>query len=64
MIPRVQVEAIAWLLSHVEVTAPIVGADRPEYVDDVLGALAIELTSQELQALDTVSQWEPPERQL
>ena len=56
--------AIAWLLSHAEVTAPIVGADRPEYVDDVFGALAIELTRQERQALDAVSQWEPPERQL
>ena len=56
--------AIAWLLSHAEVTAPIVGADRPEYVDDVFGALAIELTMQERQALDAVSQWEPPERQL
>jgi aryl-alcohol dehydrogenase-like predicted oxidoreductase len=56
--------AIAWLLSHPEVTAPIVGADRPEYVDDVFGALAIELTRQERQALDAVSQWEPPESQL
>ena len=28
--------AIAWLLAHPEVTAPIVGADRPEYVDDVV----------------------------
>jgi len=52
--------AIAWLLSHAEVTAPIVGADRPEYVDDVFGALAIELTRQERQDLDAVSQWEAP----
>lgn len=49
--------AIAWLLDHAEVTAPIVGADRPEYVDDVLGALEITLTSQERQTLDAVSQW-------
>ena len=27
--------ALAWLLDHSEITAPIVGADRPEYVDDV-----------------------------
>jgi aryl-alcohol dehydrogenase-like predicted oxidoreductase len=52
--------AIAWLLDHEEVTAPIVGADRPEYVDDVFGALAIELTQQERQTLDAVSQWEAP----
>jgi len=56
--------AIAWLLEHEEVTAPIVGADRPEYVDDVFGALTIELTSQERQTLDAVSQWEPREHQL
>jgi aryl-alcohol dehydrogenase-like predicted oxidoreductase len=52
--------ALAWILGHDEVTAPIVGADRPEYVDDVFGALAIELTQQERQALDTVSKWETP----
>jgi aryl-alcohol dehydrogenase-like predicted oxidoreductase len=52
--------AVAWVLSHPEVTAPIVGADRPEYVDDVFGALHIELTAEERQALDAVSQWETP----
>jgi len=54
--------AIAWLLDHPEVTAPIVGADRPEYVDDVFGALEIELSLEERQALDEVSQWEEPGR--
>ena len=48
--------ALAWILDHEEITAPIVGADRPEYVDDVFGALAIELTQQERLALDAVSQ--------
>jgi 1-deoxyxylulose-5-phosphate synthase len=52
--------ALAWLLDHEEVTAPIVGADRPEYVDDMLGALAIELTPPERQALDAVSRWDAP----
>jgi len=52
--------ALAWILDHDEITAPIVGADRPEYVEDVFGALDITLTSQERQALDTVSQWEIP----
>ena len=50
--------AIAWILDHPDVTAPIVGADRPEYVDDVFGALDIELTDEERQALDMVSSWE------
>ena len=48
--------AIAWLLDHREITAPIVGADRPEYVDDVFGALAITLTQQERHTLDAISQ--------
>ena len=52
--------AIAWLLDHPEVTAPIVGADRPEYVDDVFAALEIALTPEERRALDQVSQWEAP----
>jgi aryl-alcohol dehydrogenase (NADP+) len=56
--------AIAWILDHPDVTAPIVGADRPEYVDDVFGALEIELTDEEREALDTVSLWEAPGRYL
>jgi aryl-alcohol dehydrogenase-like predicted oxidoreductase len=56
--------AIAWLLDHAEVTAPIVGADRPEYVDDVFGALEITLTKPEREALDAVSQWEAPAQYL
>ena len=40
--------------------APVIGADRPEYVDDVFGALEIKLTREEHQALDKVSQWEIP----
>ena len=52
--------AIAWLLAHPEVTAPIAGADWPEYVDDVFGALEINLTREECQTLDEVSQWQEP----
>jgi 1-deoxyxylulose-5-phosphate synthase len=48
--------AIAWLLDHPEITAPIVGADRPEYVDDVVGALSITLSAEERAVLDAVSQ--------
>ena len=50
--------AIAWLLDHPEVTAPIIGADTPDYVDDAFGALEIALTVPERRALDAVSQWE------
>ena len=56
--------AIAWLLDHPEVTAPIVGADRPEYVDEVFGALEINLTPEERQTLNQVSQWDEPRQYL
>jgi aryl-alcohol dehydrogenase-like predicted oxidoreductase len=56
--------AIAWLLDHPEVTAPIVGADRPEYVDEVFGALEIKLSPEERQTLDQVSQWDEPRQYL
>ncbi len=50
--------AIAWLLDHPELTAPISGADTPEYVDEVFGALEIKLTAEERQRLDDVSAWD------
>ncbi|HEU5101986.1 MAG TPA: aldo/keto reductase [Roseiflexaceae bacterium] len=56
--------ALAWILDHDEVTAPIIGADRPEYVEELFGALDIALTAQERQALDAASQWEVPGRYL
>lgn len=56
--------AIAWILDHAEVTAPIIGPDLPEHVDEVFGALEFELTREERQALDEVSQWEEPGRNL
>ena len=31
--------AVAWVLAHPAVTAPIVGASRPEQLDDVLAAV-------------------------
>ena len=52
--------AVAWVLDHSEVTAPIVGADRPAYVEEVFAALEIELTGEERQSLDAVSSWDMP----
>jgi 1-deoxyxylulose-5-phosphate synthase len=52
--------AIAWLLDHAEITAPIVGADRPEYVDEVLGALSLRLTPHVRHRLNVVSQPDLP----
>ena len=50
--------AIGWLLDHPQVTAPIIGPDRLEHVDEVLGALDLVLGAEERSALDELSQWQ------
>jgi len=51
--------AIAWILANDDVTAPIIGPDRPEHVEEVFGALDVEFSAEQLQALDELSQWQP-----
>jgi aryl-alcohol dehydrogenase-like predicted oxidoreductase len=46
--------AIAWTLRHPAVTAAIVGVRRPDQVDGVIGGADIELTDEDLAALETV----------
>lgn len=50
-IPMAQV-ALAWVLRQPGITAPIVGVSRMEQLDAALGALAIELTEDEVAALE------------
>jgi aryl-alcohol dehydrogenase (NADP+) len=50
-VPPAQV-ALAWLLANPVVTAPIVGATRPQHIDDAVASLAIELTGEEKAALE------------
>lgn len=47
--------ALAWLLDHKNIV-PILGPDHPDQVDDVFGALNIQLSSEQREKLDTVSQ--------
>ena len=47
--------ALAWLLHQPRVTSIIIGAKRPEQLEDNLAAVAIELSAQELATLDEVS---------
>ena len=54
--------AIAWLLDHPELSAPIIGPDRPEHVDEAMGALGWHLSPEERQRLDEVSQFYTPQR--
>jgi aryl-alcohol dehydrogenase-like predicted oxidoreductase len=44
--------ALAWVLSRPGVTAPIIGATRPEHVDQAVAALDIHLTPEESAALE------------
>jgi aryl-alcohol dehydrogenase-like predicted oxidoreductase len=48
--------AVAWLLHQRSVTSVIVGAKRPDQLADNLAATAIDLTSDELATLNTVSE--------
>ncbi len=50
-LPHAQV-ALAWLLQKGGVTAPIVGATKMKHLDDAAAALAVELTSDEVRALE------------
>ncbi|MBT7864576.1 MAG: aldo/keto reductase [Gemmatimonadetes bacterium] len=54
--------AMAWLLDHAEVTAPIVGPDTPEHVEDTFGALDWSLPSEARKQLDDVSKVSEPAR--
>lgn len=51
-IPRAQV-ALAWVLQHPGVTAPIIGASRMSHLDDAVAALSVKLTAEEIAALET-----------
>jgi aryl-alcohol dehydrogenase-like predicted oxidoreductase len=50
-IPRAQV-ALAWMLSKPGITAPIVGATKPEHLKDAVAATAVSLSSDEVSALE------------
>ncbi len=50
-IPRAQV-ALAWLLQKSPVTAPIVGATRPNHLEDAVAALSVKLSPQDIASLE------------
>jgi aryl-alcohol dehydrogenase-like predicted oxidoreductase len=50
-VSRAQV-ALAWVLSKPVVTAPIVGATKPNHLEDAVAALSVKLTSEEIAALE------------
>ncbi|WP_047465858.1 aldo/keto reductase [Rhizobium rhizogenes] len=51
-IARAQV-ATAWILQKSAVTAPIVGASKPGHIADAIASLAVKLTPEEIEALES-----------
>ena len=47
--------AVAWLLAQPDITAPLVGASRPEQLRDTVGALEVRLPEAALRRLDEAS---------
>jgi aryl-alcohol dehydrogenase-like predicted oxidoreductase len=50
-LPRAQV-ALAWLLHKPSVTSPIIGATKPQHLEDAVAALSIQLTAEEMTRLE------------
>ncbi len=50
-VPRAQV-ALAWVAQKAVVTAPIVGASKPQHLEDAVAALALNLTAAEIAQLE------------
>jgi 1-deoxyxylulose-5-phosphate synthase len=50
-IPRAQL-ALAWLLAKPGVTAPIVGASKLHHLEDAVASLSVQLTAEEMKALE------------
>jgi len=49
-LPRAQV-ALAWLIAKQEVSAPIIGATKPEHLSDAIAAAGVTLTADEITRL-------------
>jgi aryl-alcohol dehydrogenase-like predicted oxidoreductase len=51
-VPRAQV-ALAWVAQKQGVTAPIIGASKPNHLPDAVAALSLKLTDDEIKALES-----------
>jgi len=57
-IPMAQV-ALAWMLSKPVITAPIIGATKPNHLEDAIAALSVQLTPDEVHSLEGAYQPHP-----
>jgi 1-deoxyxylulose-5-phosphate synthase len=44
--------ALAWVLSKTVITAPIVGATKPQHIEDAVPAIDLDLSSEEIDKLE------------
>ena len=51
-VPRAQI-ALAWVSKHPAVSAPIVGVTKPNQLEDAIASVEIELTADEVSALES-----------
>ncbi len=51
--------ALAWMLSKPVISAPIIGATKPNHLDDAVAALSIQLTAEEIRQLEELYQPHP-----
>ncbi len=51
--------ALAWMLSKPGITSPIIGATKPNHLDDAVAALSVNLTPQETNHLEEAYQPHP-----
>lgn len=49
--------ALAWMLQRPAITSPIIGANSVEQLRDILGSLEVELTAEDVAAIDQASEW-------
>jgi 1-deoxyxylulose-5-phosphate synthase len=50
-LPQAQI-ALAWMLQKPFITAPIIGATKPQHLEDAVAALSLKLTTEEIVALE------------
>ncbi|MBV8552575.1 MAG: aldo/keto reductase [Acidobacteriaceae bacterium] len=50
-VPNMQV-ALAWILSKPGIAAPIIGASKPNHLEDAVNALALKLSDEEIKCLE------------
>jgi 1-deoxyxylulose-5-phosphate synthase len=48
--------AIAWMLGKPAITAPIIGATKPEHIEDAVAALSVKLSQEEILRLEELYQ--------